>query len=67
MILIVLAAVKNKCNLGGFCSTHGHGVCAGHSSTNCNDKSNGHNNAATRASPAGPVKDINKGWDDWLM
>ena len=66
-ILILQAAVKNKWKVVGFYSTHGHGVLAGHSSTNCDDKRNGHVNAATRSSPAGPGKDINKGWDDWLM
>ena len=66
-ILILQAAVKNKWKSGGFCSTHSHGVRARHSSTTCNDKRNGHVNAATKASPAVPGKDINKGWDDWLM
>ena len=66
-ILILQAAVKNKWKVGGFCSTHGHGVRFGHSSNNCNDKKNGHVNAATRASPAGLGKDIKKGWYDWLM
>ena len=66
-ILILQAAVKNKWKVGGFCSTHGHGVRSGHSSNNCNDKKNGHVNATTRASPAGPGRDINKEWDDWLM
>ena len=46
---------------------HIHGVRSGHSSTNCNDKKNGHIYAATCSSPDGPGKDINKGWDDWLM
>ena len=66
-IPILQAAVKNKWKVGGFCSTHGHGIRTGHSITNCNDKSNSHVNAVTRASPAGPGKDINKGWDDWIM
>ena len=65
--LILQAAGKNKWKVGEFCSTHGHGVRFGHSSNNCNDKKNGHVNAATRASPAGLGKDIKKGWYDWLM
>ena len=66
-ILILQASVKNKWKVGGSCLTHGHGVCSGLSSTNCNDKRNGHVTASTRASPAGPGTDVNKGWDDWLM
>ena len=66
-ILILQAAVKNKWKVGGFCSMHGHGVRSGHIRTNCNDKKNGHVNAATRSSSAGPGKEINKGWDNWLM
>ena len=65
--MILQAAVKNKGKVGGFCSTHGHGVCSGHSSSNCNNNKYGHVNAATHASTAGPGKYINKGWDDWLM
>ena len=61
------AAVKNKWKVGGFCSTHGHGVRAKHSSSNCNDKREGHVTTATRASPAGQGKNINKGWDDWFF
>ena len=66
-ILILQAAVKNKWKVGGFCSTHGHGVRSSHSSNSCNNKKNGHVHVATRASPSGPGKDINKGWDNWLM
>ena len=66
-ILILQAAVKNKWKVGGFCSTHGHGVRYSHSSTNCNDKNNGHVNATTRSSTAGPGKEINKDRGDWLM
>ena len=66
-ILILQAAVKNKWKVGGFCSTNGHGVRTSHSSTNCNDKRNSHLNAATPASTDGPGKDINKGWNEWLM
>ena len=46
-ILILQADINNKWKVGGFCSTHGHGVHAGHISTNCNDKSIGHVNAVT--------------------
>ena len=53
-IIIFQAAVKNKWKVRGFCSTHGHGIRSGHSSTNCNDKKTGHVNATTRSSPAGP-------------
>ena len=66
-ILILQASVKNKWKVGWFCSTHNHGVRSGHSSNNCNDKKNFQVNTATYAGPAGPGKDINKGWDDWLM
>ena len=66
-IIILQAAVKNKWKVGGFCLTHGHGVHASHISTNYNDKIIGHVNAVTRSSPAGSGKDINKGWDDWIM
>ena len=33
-VRIIQAAVKNKWKVGGFCSTHGHGVRAGHSISN---------------------------------
>ena len=66
-IMILQATIKNKWKVGGLCSTHGHGVRSGHSSSNCNEKKNVHVNAAIRTSPAGPGKYINKGWDDWLM
>ena len=60
-ILILQAAIKNKWKVGVFCSTHGHGFRSGHSSTNCNDKNNGHVYAVTRSSPVAPGKEINKG------
>ena len=71
-ILILQSAVNNKWKVGGFCSTHGHGVCAGHDSGNCSDKMNvwksgGHNVNATRSNPVGPGKDMNKGWDACLL
>ena len=66
-IIILQAAVKNKWKVRGFCSTHVHGVRAGHSRSNCNNKREGHVTAATRASPAGTGGNINKGWDDWLF
>ena len=67
MILILQDAVKNKWKVGGFCSTHGHGVRAKHSSSSCNDKREGHVTTKTRSSLAIPGKNINKGWDDWLF
>jgi hypothetical protein len=60
------AAVKSKWIVGGFCSTHGHGVGAGHCSKTCGTKGSGHVDSATRANPSGPGKDKNKGWDSWL-
>ena len=66
-ILILQAAVKNKWRVGGFCSTHGHGIRARHSSSNCNNKREGHVTTATQESPAGPGKNINKVWGNWLF
>jgi hypothetical protein len=60
------AAIKNKWSVGGFCSTHGHGVSAGHDSKTCGTKGTGHVDSATRQIPAGPGKDKNKGWDTWI-
>ena len=53
-ILIFQAAVKNTWKVGGYCSTHGHGVRAGHSSDNNNNKKADHVDTATRMNPVGP-------------
>ena len=60
------AAIKNKWVVGGFCSTHGHGVAVGHDSKTCGTKDVGHVDAATRKKPSGPGKEKNQGWDAWL-
>lgn len=60
------SALKNRWVKGGFCSTHGHGVGAGHCSKTCGTKGSGHVDGATRANPAGPGKEKNKGWDEWM-
>ena len=41
------ALIKNKWKVGSFCSTHGHGVSAGHGSKICGTKGAGHVNSAT--------------------
>ena len=66
-ILILQYAVKNKWKVGGFCSTHGHGVRVGYNSGNCADKNDGHDVNAKHSNPVGPGKDFNKGWDAWLL
>ena len=43
------AAIKNNWKVGGFCSTHGHGVRVGHDNKTCSTKGAGHVNSATRA------------------
>ena len=48
---------------GGFCSSHGHGVPAGHDSRNFPNRKPGHVETATRANLAGPGQYSNKGWD----
>jgi hypothetical protein len=60
------AAIKHKWTPGGFCSTHGWGVGAGHTSAECKKKQPGHVDSATRANPQGPGATRNKGWDDFL-
>jgi hypothetical protein len=62
------AAIKGKWAAGGFCSTHGYGVSADHTSASCKNKKPGHVDSATRANPAGhgADKNINKGWDAFL-
>ena len=60
------ATAKNSWSVGGFCSTHGHGVSAGHDSKTCRTKGAGHVDSAIQKNPAGIVKDKNKGWDAWL-
>ena len=62
------AAIKGKWAVGGFCSSHGYGVSAEHTSASCKNKKPGHVDSATRAYPAGHGADkhINKGWDTFL-
>jgi hypothetical protein len=62
------AAIKGKWAAGGFCSSHGYGVSADHTSASCKNKKPGHVDSATRANPAGhgADKNINKGWDAFL-
>jgi hypothetical protein len=60
------AAIKYKWIPGGFCSTHGWGVSAGHSSADCKGKRPGHIDSATRTNPQGPGAYKNKCWDDFL-
>eukprot|EP00804_Cyclotella_cryptica_P001437 CCRYP_003680-RA/>CCRYP_003680-RA protein AED:0.63 eAED:0.34 QI:0/0/0/1/1/1/2/0/664 len=60
------AAIKHTWVPGGFCSTHGWGVSAGHSSTDCKGKQPGHVDSATHTNPKGPGASKNKGWDDFL-
>jgi len=60
------AAIKHKWAPGGFCSTHGWGVGASHTSSECKKKQSGHVDSATRANPQGPGATRNKGWDDFL-
>jgi hypothetical protein len=59
-------AIKHKWVQGGFCSTHGWGVSAGHTSADCKGKRPGHVDSATRTNPQGPGASKNKGWDDFL-
>eukprot|EP00804_Cyclotella_cryptica_P026156 CCRYP_013038-RA/>CCRYP_013038-RA protein AED:0.96 eAED:1.00 QI:0/0/0/0.5/1/1/2/0/450 len=49
------AAIKYKWVPGGFCSTHGWGVSANHSSADCKGKRPGHVDSATRTNPQGPA------------
>ena len=62
----LIQALKKGWCIGGFCSTHGHGVSRGHTSASCTKQAPGHVTTATRANPAGPGAMINKGWDDGL-
>jgi hypothetical protein len=68
LIAQLKAAIKGKWAPGGFCSTHGYGVSADHTSASCKNKKPGHIDSATRANPAGhgADKNINKGWDTFL-
>ena len=71
-IKFLQSAFKNKWVVGGFFSTHRHGISAGHNSVECAGKRNkgkpvSHNNSATSTNPVRPGKDRNKGWDDWLL
>ena len=43
------AAIKNNWKVGGFCSTHGHGIRVGHDNKTCSTKGAGHVNSETRA------------------
>ena len=68
----LMSKIKGKWVPGGFYSTHGHGVGAGHSIKNCNNKTKngetgGHNNNATCANPSGPDQNMNKYWDKMLL
>eukprot|EP00804_Cyclotella_cryptica_P027773 CCRYP_009194-RA/>CCRYP_009194-RA protein AED:0.39 eAED:0.16 QI:0/0/0/0.66/0.5/0.33/3/0/764 len=49
------ATIKHKWVTGGFCSTHGWGISAGHSSANCKGKRPGHVDSATRTNPQAPA------------
>jgi hypothetical protein len=62
------AAIKGKWVAGGFCSSHGYGVSADHSSKTCKKKKPGHVDTATRDNPAGHGADkhVNQGWDSFL-
>jgi hypothetical protein len=62
------AAIKGKWVAGGFCSSHGYGVSADHTSKSCKNKKTGHIDTATRDNPAGHGADkhINQGWDSFL-
>ena len=59
-------AIKHKWVPGGFCSTHGWGVSAGHTSADCKGKRPGHVDSTTRTNPQGPGATKNKGWDDFI-
>ena len=48
---------------GCFCSSHVHGVPAGHDSYNCPDRKPGHVETATQENLEGPAQYLNKGWD----
>ena len=65
IILTLKSAVKDKWKVGGFCSTHGHSICAGHDSGNFSNNNDGHDVTSTRSNPVGTGKDFNKGWDAW--
>eukprot|EP00804_Cyclotella_cryptica_P009177 CCRYP_003216-RA/>CCRYP_003216-RA protein AED:0.27 eAED:0.13 QI:0/0/0/0.66/1/1/3/0/546 len=54
------ATTKHKWAPGGFCSTHGWGVGASHTSTECKKMQAGHVDSATRANPQGPGATRNK-------
>ena len=60
------AAIKYKWVPGAFCSIHGWGVGAGHTSAKCKGKKHGHVDSATRNNSQGPGATKNKGWDDFL-
>ena len=66
-ISLLQAAVKHKWVVGGFCSSHGHGVSSDHDSAKCRGQRQGHDPTANRARPVGPGAKRNKGWDDWIL
>ena len=58
-------AIMKGWTQGGFCSSHGHSVTAGHDNRNYPDWKPGHVETTTRENPAGPGQYSNKGWDDF--
>ena len=52
---------------GGFCSSHGHGVPAGHDSRTYPNRKPGHVETATRNNPSRPAQYLNKGWDAFCI
>jgi hypothetical protein len=49
--------------VGGYCWTHGYRVCKGHDSATCNNKAEGHKDAATCSNTMNGST-ANKGWED---
>ena len=56
-------AIMKVWTKGGFCSSHGHGVIAGHDSHTCPNQKPRHIDTATRENPAGTGQYSNKGRD----
>ena len=52
---------------GRILSTHGYGICEGHTSDQPNYKLPGHMDSGTHKHPKVPGKDKNKGWDEWML
>ena len=65
-IKLLQSAIKNRWQVGGFCSSHGWDVAFRHSSATCNNELPGHDDTATRSNPSGPGKIKNKGWDSFI-